>query len=74
MGGTGAVVLCPYLGEVHKDIFLWGKRCPMPPGPLLALLVDSLLSLHKKEGDAIAACCHEGLQLFNNTRNLLLSN
>ncbi len=39
--GAGAVVLCPYLGEVHKEILLWGNRCPMPPDPLQALLVNS---------------------------------
>jgi hypothetical protein len=31
---TDVVVLCPYFGEVHKDILLWGKRCSMFPGPL----------------------------------------
>ncbi len=32
--GAGVVVLCPCLGEVHKNILLWGKGCSMPPGPL----------------------------------------
>jgi hypothetical protein len=40
--GAGAVMLCPCFGEVHKDILPWGKRCPMPPVPLQATLVDSL--------------------------------
>jgi hypothetical protein len=40
--GSGAVMLCPCLGEVHKDIVIWGKRGPMPPGPHQAALVDNL--------------------------------
>ncbi len=40
--GAGAVMLYPCLGEVHKDILLWDKRYPMPPGPPQAPLVDSL--------------------------------
>ncbi len=32
--GADTVVLCLYLGEVHNDIFLWGKKCSMPLGPL----------------------------------------
>ncbi len=41
---AGAVVLCLCLGEVHKDMLLWSKMCPMSPGPLQAPLVDSLQS------------------------------
>jgi hypothetical protein len=40
--GAGVVVFCFHLGEVHKDILLWGKRCSMPSGPLQELLMDSL--------------------------------
>jgi hypothetical protein len=40
--GAGAVMLCPCFGELHKDILHWGKRCPVPPCPLQATLVDSL--------------------------------
>ncbi len=38
--GERGVMLCPSLGEVHKDILLWSKRCPMLLRPLQALLVD----------------------------------
>jgi hypothetical protein len=31
-------------------------------------------TLQNKKGDAIAACCFEKVQLFNNTRNFLLRN
>ncbi len=40
--GAGAVMLCPCLSEVHENILLWGKRGPMPPGPLQAALMDHL--------------------------------
>jgi hypothetical protein len=31
-------------------------------------------ALQNEKGDAITACCLEGVRLFNNTRNLLLRN
>ncbi len=39
--GAGAVVLCPCFGEMLRDLLLWGKTCPIPPGPLQALLMNS---------------------------------
>ncbi len=35
-------MLRPCLGEMNKNILFWSKRCPVPLGPLQALLVDSL--------------------------------
>ncbi len=38
--GVGAVVFCPCLDEVHKELRLWDKQCPVLSSPLQALFVD----------------------------------